>query len=129
MFKLPRVVGQTTAGQEISANVGRFGPYVQVDKTFVSIKGLDPMKISEAEARKLIAAKLKKERERIIADFGQVKVLRGPYGPYVTDGKTNAKIPKETDPKTVSEEKAKKLLADASKAPKRRFNRTPKNAN
>jgi DNA topoisomerase-1 len=115
MFKLPRRVGTTKDGREITANIGRFGPYVQVDKMFASIKGYDPLKISEEEARKLIAAKEKQQRERVIADYGKIKVLRGPYGPYVTDGKVNAKIPKEEDPKKITEEKAKKMLAEAPK--------------
>ncbi len=123
MFNLPRVVGKTTAGEEISANVGRYGPYVQVGKLFVSIKGRNPADISEAEARTLIDEKQKVERDRIVADWGKVRVLRGPYGPYVTDGKTNAKIPKEVKPESVTEESAKKLLAEGAKKPKRRFNR------
>ncbi len=124
MFKLPRTVGKTKEGEEITANIGRYGPYVQVGKIFASIKGHDPMKITEEEAKKLIAAKQKQERERVIADFGKIKVLRGPYGPYVTDGKTNAKIPKEIKPETITEEKAKKMIAEAPKGPKRRFTRT-----
>jgi DNA topoisomerase-1 len=115
MFKLPRRVGTTKDEREITANIGRFGPYVQVDKMFVSIKGYDPLKISEEDARKLIAAKEKLERERLVTDYGKIKVLRGPYGPYVTDGKVNAKIPKEVDPKKITEEKAKKMLAEAPK--------------
>jgi DNA topoisomerase-1 len=125
MFKLPRTVGQTKDGREIIANIGRFGPYVQVDKIFVSIKGVDPLKITEQEARRLIAHKEKVERERHIADFGKIKILKGPYGPYVTDGKINAKIPKETDPKKLTEKHAQKLLDEAPKTPKRRFRRTP----
>ncbi len=61
MFELPRVVGTTADGQEIKANVGRFGPYVQVDKTFVSIKPLDPHTITEVEARELYEQKLVKD--------------------------------------------------------------------
>jgi DNA topoisomerase-1 len=121
MFRLPRSVGKTADGEEIIANIGRFGPYVQVGKLFASIKGQDPLKISEVEARKLIAAKQKVERERVVADYGKIKVLRGPYGPYVTDGKINAKVPKEVDPKSITEEKAKKLIAEAPSTPRRRF--------
>jgi DNA topoisomerase-1 len=58
MFKLPRTVGQTEDGQDIKANIGRFGPYIQVGKLFVSIKPHDPMKITEEEARELYAEKL-----------------------------------------------------------------------
>ena len=112
-FKLPRTVGQTADGQDIKANVGRFGPYIQVGKLFVSIKDLDPREITLDQALELYAAKLKAEAEKNIADFGAVKVLNGRFGPYVTDGKKNAKVPKDTDPKTLTEADAKKLLADA----------------
>jgi len=120
MFTLPRSVGTTEDGKEIKANIGRFGPYIVVDKLFVSIKPLDPHTITEAEARKLYAEKLKKEAEKNIADFGDgIKVLNGRFGPYVTDGKKNAKIPKETDPKKVTKDQALKLLAEAPDKPKR----------
>lgn len=123
MFKLPRVVGTTAEGEEITANIGRFGPYIQVGKLFVSIKPHDPREITEAEARKLYVAKLKAEKEKNIADFGDgVKVLKGRFGPYITDGKKNAKIPKEEDPKKITHEQALKLLAEAPEKGKgRRF--------
>jgi DNA topoisomerase-1 len=122
MFKLPRLVGQTADGQDIKANVGRFGPYIQVDKTYVSIKPLDPMSITLAEARDLYAAKLKKDAEKHIAEFKSgIKVLNGPYGAYITDGKKNARIPKETDPKSITEAQAKEMLEKAPAKGKRRF--------
>ncbi len=114
MFKLPRTVGTTEDGVEIKANIGRFGPYIVIDKLFVSIKPLDPREITEEEARKLYKEKLKSEKEKNIADFGDgVKVLKGRFGPYITDGKKNAKIPKEDDPKKITHEQALKLLAEA----------------
>ncbi|HSX05475.1 MAG TPA: type I DNA topoisomerase [Candidatus Saccharimonadales bacterium] len=119
MFKLPRLVGQTEDGKDIKANIGRFGPYIVIDKLFVSIKPHDPMSITLEEARELYKAKLKAEAEKNIADFGDgVKVLNGRYGPYITDGTKNAKIPKETDPKTITHEQARKLLAEAPAARK-----------
>jgi DNA topoisomerase-1 len=122
MFKLPRTVGTLKTGEEIKANIGRFGPYIQVDKLYVSIKGIDPMKITEAEAQKLYAEKLKKDAAKHIAEFsGGLKILNGPYGPYVTNGKKNARIDKTTDPKTLTEADAKKILAEAPA--KRRFPR------
>ncbi len=123
MFKLPRLVGKTKEGDEISANIGRFGPYVHVNKLFVSIKGQDPMTITEAEARKIIAEKQEVERKKVIADFGKIKVLNGPYGPYVTDGKSNVKIPKDIKPESLNEVASQKLLSEAPKNPKRRFPR------
>jgi DNA topoisomerase-1 len=122
-FELPRVVGTTEDGKEIKANIGRFGPYIQVDKLFVSIKPLDPHDITEKEARDLYAAKLKSEAEKNISDFGDgIKVLNGRYGPYITDGKKNAKIPKDQKPEKITHEEAKKLLADAP-ATKKKFPR------
>ena len=113
-FKLPRVVGKTSEGVDIKANVGRFGPYIQIDKLFISIKPLDPHTITEEQALELYVAKLKSEAEKNIRDFGYgLKVLNGRYGPYITDGKKNAKIPKDTDPKSITEEQAKKLIAEA----------------
>ena len=126
-FKLPRLVGQTDDGQDIKANIGRFGPYLQIDKLFVSIRDHDPHDISLDEARALYTAKLQSEAEKNIASFGSIKILNGRFGPYITDGKKNAKIPKDTDPKTLTEKDAKKLLADApakSRRPPRRATRT-----
>jgi len=121
MFKLPRVVGQTEDGQDIKANIGRFGPYIQVDKLFVSIKPEDPHTITLEKARELYAAKLQAEAEKNIADFGDgVKVLNGRFGPYITDGTKNAKIPKDTDPKTITHEQALELLKATPAKPARR---------
>ena len=124
MFKLPRVVGQTKDGQDIKANIGRFGPYIQIDKLFVSIKPHDPHTITLDEARELYAAKLKAEAEKNIADFGNgVKVLNGRFGPYVTDGKKNVKVAKDIDPKSITQEQATAMLAEAPDSKKRGFRR------
>ena len=119
-FKLPRTVGTTEDGQVIKAAIGRFGPFLQIgSKTkatkplYVSLKEDDPHDVTEERARELYAAKLQAEAEKNIADFGTIKVLNGRFGPYITDGKKNAKIPKDTDPKTITESEAKRLLADA----------------
>lgn len=114
MFKLPRLVGQTDDGKDIKANIGRFGPYIVIDKLFVSIKPLDPHTITLEEAKELYAAKLKTEAERNITDFGDgIKVLNGRWGAYITDGKKNAKIPKDTEPTSITHDQAKELLAKA----------------
>lgn len=116
MFKLPRLVGQTKDGQDIKANIGRFGPYIQVGKLYVSIKPEDPKTITLETALELYEAKLKAEAEKNIADFGDgIKVLNGRFGPYVTNGKKNVKIPKDTDPKTITHEQAKEMLDNSTK--------------
>ncbi|HEX3568698.1 MAG TPA: type I DNA topoisomerase [Candidatus Saccharimonadales bacterium] len=114
MFNLPRLVGQTAEGEDIKANIGRFGPYIQIGKIFVSIKPLDPFSITLAEARDLYRAKLEKEANKYIQEFPSgIKVVNGPYGPYITDGKKNAKIPKDVEPAKLTEDECKKLLAEA----------------
>lgn len=121
MFNLPRVVGKTPDGEEITADIGRYGPYVKVGKQFVSIKDIDPLRITEQQARKAIAEKAKAIKERHVADFGKIKILRGPYGPYVTDGKKNVRVPKDVKPEKITESEAKKMIEQAPANKSRRF--------
>ena len=75
------------------------------------------------EAMDLYAAKLQKDADKHINAFASgLKILNGPYGPYITDGKKNARIAKDVDPTTITEAEAKKLLA-AAPAKKRSFKR------
>ena len=124
-FELPRLVGHTASGEEIKANIGRFGPYIQIGKLFVSIKPHDPHDITLEESLELYKAKLKAEKEKFIAKFGDIQVLKGRYGPYVTDGKKNATIPKTQDPTKLTEAEARKIL-DEAPAKKGRFTRRKK---
>jgi DNA topoisomerase I len=127
MFKLPRIVGQTKDGSIIKANIGRFGPYIQIDKLYVSIKPLDPLTITEDEALKLYEEKLEKEANKYIHQFANgISVINGPYGPYITDGTKNARIPKSTDPKTLTEEQCKEMLDKAPARKKRVVKRRKK---
>lgn len=121
MYKLPRVVGTTEDGQEIKANIGRFGPYIQVDKLYVSTKPLGPFEIDEAKARELYQEKLALEANRKVKKFEaeNIEVLRGPYGPYVTNGKVNARIPKAIDPIKITLLEATELLAKAKPVKKK----------
>jgi len=113
-FGLPREVGQTKDGEIIKANIGRFGPYIQIGKMFVSIKPLDPHTITLEESLELYETKLKTEAEKNIADFGDgIKVLNGRFGPYITNGTKNAKISKDVDPKTITHDQAKEILKKA----------------
>jgi len=113
-FKLPRLVGETEDGQPIKANIGRFGPYIQIGKLYVSIKPLDPMTITIEEARDFYAKKLEAEAKKHIQTFpGGIQVLNGQYGPYITDGKKNVRIPKATDPEKLTEAEAKTMLEKA----------------
>jgi len=127
LFELPRAVGTTADGTPITASVGRFGPYVKYGSVFVSIRGHDPYDIDEATARELIAEHEKKLAERFIKEFdGGIQVLNGRYGPYITDGTKNAKIPKDVEPKDITLEQAQEALKSAPAAKKRRVVRRKK---
>ena len=88
---------------------------------FVSIKPEDPHGITLEKARELYAAKLEAEAAKNIAEFPDgIKVLNGRFGPYITNGTKNVKIPKATDPKTITHEKALELLSTTTAKPTRK---------
>lgn len=120
MFALPRTVGKTETGEEIIANIGRFGPYVKVGSVFVSIKPHDPFTIDDTTAKQLYKEKLDAEKKKNIKSFDSgIKIINGPFGPYITDGKKNAKIPKDLKPEDIEEAQAKKILNEAPARKKR----------
>ena len=122
LFQLPRDMGETPEGEEMQVAVGRFGPYVRYGKKFASLgKDDDPYTVSRERCLELVAAKKKLDAEREIhvwEDEG-IKVLNGRYGPYITDGKKNAKIPKDTDPKSLTLAQCQELIAAAPERKKR----------
>jgi DNA topoisomerase I len=129
LFKLPRSVGNMPDGHSIRVAIGRFGPYIQYGaKKFVSIKDDDPYQIELPRALELIQAKEVLDANRIIIDFADagIQVLNGRYGPYITDRAKNAKIPKDRDPKTLTLEECKELIAAAPERGKGRFGRFAK---
>ena len=114
LFELPRELGTDKDGNVITANIGRYGPYVKVGKSFVSIKGEDPHTITLERALERIAENEEQKNNRIIREFDDgVKILRGPYGPYITNGKKNARIPKGTEPEDIEHAQALELLEKA----------------
>jgi DNA topoisomerase-1 len=116
LFKLPRELGETPDGLPVSASVGRFGPYVRYGDKYVSIRGDDDAyTIQLPRALELIEAKKIEDANRIIQDFeGEgIQVLNGRYGPYVTDKTKNARVPKDREPKTLTLEECRELLANA----------------
>ena len=115
LFKLPRDLGKTAEDEPVSASIGRFGPYVRYGAKFVSIKGDDPYTITLERALELIAEKKVADANRLIRDFPEqgIQVLNGRYGPYVTNKKKNAKIPKDREPKGLTLEDCVALLAQA----------------
>jgi DNA topoisomerase I len=116
LFKLPRTIGETAAGEAIKVAIGRFGPYVQYGaKKYVSIKTDDPYTVELPRALELIKEKELFEANRTILDFPEagIQVLNGRYGPYITDKVKNAKIPKDREPRTLTLDECKELIAAA----------------
>ncbi|SFR94525.1 DNA topoisomerase-1 [Dyella sp. OK004] len=115
LFKLPRKLGQAENGDEVSVGVGRFGPFVKQGSTYASLKPEDdPYTIELPRAVQIVQEKLEMLANRIIQDFGNgVQVLNGRFGPYITDGEKNARIPKDQEPKELTEAQCLELLAAA----------------
>jgi DNA topoisomerase-1 len=116
LFKLPMNLGATADGEPVQANIGRFGPYIKYGAKYVSLKPPDdPYTVTLERALEVIAAKKEADANRIIQDFGvdNIQVLNGRYGPYITDGKRNARMPKDTEPKAITLETCRELLANA----------------
>ena len=121
LFKLPRTLGKNEEGEDITVGVGRFGPFVKQGSTYASLQPEDdPYTIELPRALELIRAKAEAAANRIIRDFGNgVQVLNGRYGPYITDGEKNARIPKGREPSELTENECLELLAAAPVRPKR----------
>jgi len=115
LFELPRVLGETEDGEEVSANIGRYGPYVRYGRKFVSRKDDDPYTVNLERALELIREKKIADANRVIRVFEDegIQVLNGRYGPYITDGNKNAKVPKDRDPKSLTLEECQAALAAA----------------
>jgi len=115
LFKLPRELGVTAEGEKVFAAVGRFGPYIRFDNKFVSLKDIDPHEVTLKQALKLIAEKKEFEANRIIQTFegSEIQVLRGRYGPYITDGHKNARMPKDREPESLTFAECEALIAAA----------------
>jgi DNA topoisomerase-1 len=119
MFELPRVVGKSPKGIDIVAQIGRFGPYLKVGSINVSLKGEDPFTISEKKANELLKEHQKMLDSRVIANFEKegIQVLNGRFGPYITDGQINVKIPKDLEPKKLNPKQCQELLDKKNKKP------------
>ena len=118
LFSLPEKIG-TFDESDILINIGPFGPYINCKKTNVSVKDKSIFDLTENEAIDLIKEKREIDANKEINIFEEsgIKVLNGPYGPYVTDGKVNARVPKDIDPKSLDESVCIDMIKNA---PKRR---------
>jgi DNA topoisomerase-1 len=120
LFRLPRLLGETPEGEEVAANIGRFGPYIRYGKKFASLTPEDdPYTVSLERALEIVREKKIADANRLITEFEgtDIVVLNGRYGPYITDGKRNAKIPQDREPSSLTLEECQELI---EKAPVRR---------
>jgi DNA topoisomerase-1 len=123
LFKLPRKLGETAEGEPISTAIGRFGPYIRYANKFVSLPKEDnPYTVELERALELIAEKKKVDAERIIKVFEDqgIEILKGRYGPYITDGKVNARMPKGQEPADLTLEQCQDLIKEAAEKKSKR---------
>ncbi len=114
LFKLPRTLGQLN-GKDVKASIGRFGPYIQNDKLFVSIpKDKDPYTINLEDALTLIREKAEKDAAKLILNFEAegIQVLNGRYGPYIKKDKDNYKIPKDKSAEHLTLEEIQMIIGE-----------------
>jgi DNA topoisomerase-1 len=113
LFRLPRTVGEYE-GEPVTANIGRYGPYIKHKNTFYSLgKEDDPLSVSLDRAVELIETKREKDKNKLIKEFPEepgLKILNGRYGPYISYKKKNTTIPKNTDPATLTLEQCHELI-------------------
>jgi len=125
LFQLPRDLGTTAAGEPMQANIGRFGPYVRYGKSYVSLKNEDPYTVSRERALELIAAHQQDAANKLLRAFpgSAIQILNGRFGPYITDGKKNVRLPKGREPTSLTLAECETLLREApekKKSPTRR---------
>lgn len=126
LFELPKNLGELE-GKPVMVAIGQFGPYVKHGDTFASIpKEIDPYQIELEKAVELIHGRREYLANRFIKTFEgtDIQVLNGRFGPYITDGAFNAKIPKDREPASLTQEECEALLAEGK--PVRKFGRAAK---
>ena len=111
LFDLPRTVG-TFEDNEMVIGLGKFGPYVRHDGKFYSLKkGVDdPYTITEERAMEIIKEKREGDKMKVINEFGDIRILNGKYGPYITHEKNNYRIPKGSDPLKLTREECLAII-------------------
>jgi DNA topoisomerase-1 len=119
LFRLPRVVG-TFEDKEIKVNIGRFGPYILHNNAFTSLKKEDdPYEVSLERCIELIKAKRISDAEKILKTFQQdpeLKIIKGRWGPFISRGKENFRIPKGTEYEKLTYEDVLKIVGPVKEA-------------
>ena len=126
LFNLPRVVGVDDNGNEIKANIGRFGPYLQVKTKYYSLKTDDPYTVDEIRAKEIIKEIDEAKSKALIKEFEKekIQVLDGQYGPYIKQGRKNFKIPKTKEASNLTLEECLEIIEKDSKGVKKPAKKT-----
>lgn len=119
LFSLPRTIGQFE-GEDIIAGIGKFGPYLRHKNKFYSLKKTvdDPYTVTLERALDIIHEKTESDKQKLVKDFGDILVLNGKYGPYIARDKKNYRIPKGTDPGSLTKEDCIKIIENNDKLKK-----------
>ena len=122
LFTLPRVVGVDKNGDEIKANIGRFGPYLQVKSKYYSLKTDDPYTVDLARAEEIIKELDEAKEKSTIKTFDKekIQILVGQYGPYIKQGRKNFKIPKGVEANDLTLEQCLEIIEKDSKGTTKR---------
>ena len=124
LFQLPRTVGELD-GVDVIATKGRFGPYLKYGERNIKLpRNADPLKITLDECARLIAETPETPASNaIIAEWGDIQIVNGRYGPYLKSGGNNYRIPKGTDAATLTEADCQAIIAGSDPTSKthRRF--------
>lgn len=119
LFRLPRSLG-VHEGEELVVGTGRFGPYVRYMSKFYSLKkGVDdPYSVTMERALEIIREKGESDKKKVIKDFGNIKVLNGRFGPYLTRDKNNYRLPKGSKAEELTEEDCIRIIENSEKTKK-----------
>jgi DNA topoisomerase-1 len=119
LFRLPRSLG-IHEGEEMIVGIGKFGPYIRYKGKFISLKkGIDdPYSVTMERALEVINEKAEDEKKKVILDFGDIMVLNGRYGPYLTSDKQNYRLPKGTDAEKLTKDKCIMIIEKSNKTKK-----------
>ena len=112
LFELPRTVGQYE-GIDIVCTKGRYGPYLKYgDKNVALPRGTDPLKVDLDTCIKLVSGSINNTKGGILVEYtdSDIQVIDGAYGPYIKHAGSNYKLPKGTDPASLTEDKCKEII-------------------
>jgi DNA topoisomerase I len=114
LFRLPRTIGEQD-GEPMVVGIGKFGPYIRFNNKFYSLKkGVDdPYIVTKERALEIIHEKTETDKQKVINDFGEISVLNGRYGPYITKDKKNFRIPKGTDASKLTKEECISIIENS----------------